>query len=137
MARNWVVGVARGTAGPDRRFVGRVKYIAYDKAGRLTDMKYDGGGITTIDYDVRYNEHLLDYVTITTSAAGTAVARFGRELARFWEGSGDVGHWTRLPGSCAKPPFPAVLGAIEGQRHWNGSSAGWAVNLGTNSGNSC
>jgi RHS repeat-associated protein len=52
-------------------YVGRVKYIAYDKAGRLTDMKYDGGGITTIDYDVRYNEHLLDYATITTASAVT------------------------------------------------------------------
>jgi RHS repeat-associated protein len=45
--------------------------LAYDKAGRLTDMKYDGGGITTIDYDVRYNEHLLDYVTITAASAVT------------------------------------------------------------------
>jgi len=52
-------------------YVGRAKYITYDKAGRLTDMKYDGGGITTIDYDVRYNEHLLDYVTITTASAVT------------------------------------------------------------------
>lgn len=49
-------------------YVGRAKYMTYDKAGRLTDMKYDGGGITTIDYNVRYADHLPDYATITTSA---------------------------------------------------------------------
>jgi hypothetical protein len=47
-------------------------FTRYDKAGRLTDMKYDAGGLATaIDYDIRYADHLLDYVTITTSSAVT------------------------------------------------------------------
>ena len=44
-------------------YVGRTKYIAYDNAGRVTDFKHDGSGLAAIDFDVRYDDTLLDYVT--------------------------------------------------------------------------